>query len=155
MKTIICSACLLGKNCRYDGGNNKDENVVELAKKEYLIPVCPEQLGGLSTPRKPAGIYGIRPISWSDILFRSSTVRTVEGGEDVTKYFVEGARAVLKIAKAKKATKAIMKQSSPSCGCGRAWFLDAQYQNHLLEGDGVTTLLLKKNGIKVISEEEL
>src|SRR5512137_111320 len=85
MKRILCSACLLGINCKYDGSNNVDKKVLDLAKKEILIPVCPEQLGGLSTPRL---ICRQR----DDQVFNKA-------GEDITETFRKGARETLKIAK--------------------------------------------------------
>ncbi len=135
----LCSACLLGIKCRYDGKDNLNERVIELAKKEKLIPVCPEQLGGLPTPREPAEIQGNRVVTYS--------------GKDVTEYFERGAKKVLKIAKLLGIKEAILKQKSPSCGSGKIY--DGTFSSRIIEGDGITTRLLKKNGIKVISEEEL
>lgn len=135
----LCSACLLGIKCRYDGKSKPNEKVLELAKKEVLIPVCPEQLGGLSTPRIPSEQKDIRVIS--------------EKGKDVTENFDLGARQALKIAKIFGCREAILKQKSPSCGCGRIY--DGTFSGKVIEGDGVTTKLLKKNGIKVITEEDL
>jgi uncharacterized protein YbbK (DUF523 family) len=135
----ICSACLLGIKCRYDGKNKRNEKILELAKKEILIPVCPEQLGGLPTPREPAEQKGKKVITKS--------------GKDVTKNFKKGARQVLKIAKFLGIKEAILKQKSPSCGCGQIY--DGSFSEKIIKGNGVTTALLKRNGIKVISEEEL
>jgi uncharacterized protein YbbK (DUF523 family) len=135
----LCSACLLGIKCRYDGKHNLNEKVVELAKKEKLIPVCPEHLGGLPTPREPAEIRGSRVITRS--------------GKDVTEYFERGAKKVLKIAKFLKVKEAILKQASPSCGSGKIY--DGTFSGRIIKGDGITAKLLKKNGIRVISEEEL
>jgi uncharacterized protein YbbK (DUF523 family) len=146
----ICSACLLGIKCRYDGKSKRNKKILELAKKEILIPVCPEQLGGLPTPRKPAGIF--RGLG-DDVLKNKAYVRTAREGKDVTKYFLKGARETLKIAKLFKIREAIFKNKSPSCGCGKTWQLDKNLRNHLARGDGVTAALLKRNGIKVISEE--
>jgi len=135
----LCSACLLGIKCRYDGKNKPNKKVLELAKKEILIPVCPEQLGGLSTPREPAEQKGKKVITKS--------------GKDVTKNFVRGAKQVLKIAKLFGIKEAILKQRSPSCGCGQIY--DGTFTGTIIEGDGVTASLLKKQGIKVVSEEDL
>jgi len=135
----LCSACLLGIKCRYDGKSKPNKKVLELAKKEILIPVCPEQLGGLSTPREPAEQKGKKVITKS--------------GKDVTKNFVRGAKQVLKIAKLFGIKEAILKQRSPSCGCGQVY--DGTFTGTIIEGDGVTASLLKKHGIKVISEEDL
>lgn len=135
----ICSACLLGIRCRYDGKTKGNRKVIDLARKEFLIPLCPEQLGGLSTPREPAQRKGQRVIT--------------ESGKDVSKNFKEGARQVLKIAKLYGVKEAILKQRSPSCGCGQIY--DGTFSKTIKKGDGVTASLLKKNGIKVTTEEDL
>jgi uncharacterized protein YbbK (DUF523 family) len=135
----ICSACLLGINCRYNGEEKLNNKAFNLSKKENLIPVCPEQLGGLSTPREPAEK-------------RKDKVLT-KSGKEVTDNFNQGAKEVLKIAKIFNIKEAILKQRSPSCGCGMIY--DGTFSNKLIKGDGITTILLKKNGIRVISEEDL
>ncbi|MEM1565725.1 MAG: DUF523 domain-containing protein [Candidatus Bathyarchaeia archaeon] len=135
----LCSACLLGVKCRYDGQDSLNEKVVELLKTEILIPVCPEQLGGLPTPREPAEIVGNRVITKS--------------GEDVTNKFLRGAMETLRIAKLFGVKEAILKQGSPSCGCGKIY--DGTFSGKTIRGDGITTALLKKHGIKVITEEDL
>jgi uncharacterized protein YbbK (DUF523 family) len=135
----LCSACLLGIRCRFDGAEKANQLVVELSKKEHLVPVCPEQLGGLATPRRPAEIRG------------SKVMTDLE--EDITPNFKRGAEEVLKIAKHYQLTEAILKQRSPSCGCGKVH--DGTFSGKVIKGDGITAALLKKNGITVISEEEL
>lgn len=135
----LCSACLLGIKCRYDNKSKEDKKVLALAKKEFLIPVCPEQLGGLTTPREPSEQKGERVFSRS--------------GKDITENFRKGAEEVLRLAKIFGVKEAIFKQKSPSCGCGQIY--DGTFSGKLVEGDGVTTELLKKNGIKVITEEDL
>lgn len=135
----LCSACLLGIKCRYDGEDCRNKKVVELLKTEPLIPVCPEQLGGLPTPREPAEVVGKRVITRS--------------GKDVTEKFIRGANETLKIAKLFGVKEAILKQGSPSCGCGRIY--DGTFSGKTVKGDGITTALLKKHGIKVITEEDL
>lgn len=135
----LCSACLLGIECRYDGKSKTDKKVLELAKKEKLIPVCPEQLGGLPTPRPPSEQ-------------REGKVIT-KTNKDVTREFIKGAEEVLKIAKLFGIKEAIFKQKSPSCGCGKIY--DGSFTGNLIKGDGVATALLKKNGIKVVTEENL
>jgi uncharacterized protein YbbK (DUF523 family) len=135
----LCSACLLGINCRYDGKIISNNEVIKLAKREILIPICPEQLGGLSTPREPAEQKGEKVITIS--------------GVDVTGHFIKGAEQVLTLAKIYGIKEAILKQESPSCGCGRIY--DGTFSNRLIQGDGVTTTLLKKNKIKVITEQDL
>ena len=138
-KIILCSACLLGIKCRYDGRSKPNEKVIKLSKKEIFIPVCPEQLGGLPTPRKPAEQ-------------RENKVIT-KSGKDVTQNFKRGAKQVLKLTKLLSIKEAILKQRSPSCGCGQIH--DGTFSGRIIKGDGVTTSLLKRNGIKVISEEDL
>lgn len=135
---ILCSACLLGIKCRYDNKTKPNKKIIKLAKKEILIPICPEQLGGLPTPREPAEQKGKKVITNS--------------GKDVTKNFKKGAREVLKIAKILGVKKAILKQKSPSCGCGQIY--DGTFSGKIIKGDGITTSLLKKNSIEVISEED-
>lgn len=136
---MLCGACLLGVKCRYDGKDKLNKKVLGLAKRKILIPVCPEQLGGLPTPREPAEQRGNKVITKS--------------GKDVTQNFRKGAKEVLKIAKLFNIKEAILKQRSPSCGCGEIY--DGTFSGKIIKGDGVTTSLLKKNGIKVISEEDL
>jgi len=138
-KMILVSACLLGAKCRYDGKSKQNNKVIKLLEKEILIPVCPEQLGGLSTPRTPSEQKGARVYA--------------KCGEDVTGYFVKGAEEVLRLAQLYSIKKAILKQRSPSCGCGQIY--DGTFSGTVINGDGVTTALLKRNGIKVISEEKV
>lgn len=135
----LCSSCLLGIRCRYDGKSKPDKKIIGLSRKEALIPVCPEQLGGLPTPRENSEIKGKRVITAS--------------GKDKTENMKKGAEETLKIAKLFNIKQAILKQKSPSCGCGKIY--DGTFSRKLIKGDGVTTALLKKNGIKVVSEEEL
>jgi len=135
----LCSACLLGIKCRYDGKSKEDRKVIDLAKREVLIPVCPEQLGGLPTPRESRERRGKRVITIS--------------GRDETENHRRGAEETLKLAKMLGIKEAIFKQKSPSCGCGHIY--DGTFSGKIIKGEGVTTELLKKNGIKVISEEDL
>jgi uncharacterized protein YbbK (DUF523 family) len=130
---------LLGVKCRYDGKGKLNRKVVELAEKEVLIPVCPEQLGGLSTPRELSERRGNRVLTKS--------------GKDVTENFQRGAKEVLRLAKLFDIREAIFKQNSPSCGCGKIY--DGTFSGKIVKDDGVTTALLKRNGIKVVSEENL
>jgi len=147
----LVSACLLGVPCRYNGKDSRNEKVIELCGKD-AIPVCPEQLGGLPTPRQPVGIFGGLG---EDVLDGKATVRSVGNGEDLTMHFVRGAEEVLKLAETLEIRSAILKQASPSCGCGVTWQLDDKMENHKVEGDGVTAALLKRNGISVITENDL
>ena len=135
----LCSACLLGVNCRYDGKNALNKKVIALAKKETLIPVCPEQLGGLPTPRECCELKGKKAVTKS--------------GKDLTKPFSKGAAETLRIAQSLGVKQAILKQRSPSCGSGKIY--DGTFSGKIIKGSGITAALLKKNGIKVVSEEEL
>jgi uncharacterized protein YbbK (DUF523 family) len=135
----ICSACLLGINCRYNHEPLVCDKILQLAKQEILIPVCPEQLGGLATPRDPAEQIGDEVITKS--------------GANVTQNFVQGAKEVLKIAQFYGIKEAILKQKSPSCGSGKVY--DGSFTNKIIEGYGVTAKLLCEHGFKVISEEDL
>jgi len=139
MNIKICSACLLGIKCRYDGKSKANKKVIQLSKNEILIPVCPEQLGGLPTPREAAEQKNKRVITRS--------------GEDVTESFHRGAKQVLKLVKLFGIKEAILKQRSPSCGCGQVY--DGSFSGKVIKGNGVTAALLKRNKIKVISEEDL
>lgn len=132
---ILVSACLLGINCKYSGGNNYSEEVMEFLKDYEIIPVCPEQLGGLPTPRPASEIVGDKVIN-------------IEGN-DVTANYIKGAEEALKIAKMLGVKKALLKAKSPSCGNGKIY--DGTFTNTLIEGDGITTKLLKENDIKVIT----
>ena len=135
----LVSACLLGANCRYDGTSNSNEGVIRLAGAEALIPVCPEQLGGMGTPREPMEIVGGEG---SDVLDGRARVLNRKG-EDVTENMLRGADETLKIAKIFGVREAIFKSGSPSCGCGSG----------REKREGVTTALLRRNGIRVLSEE--
>ncbi len=142
---ILVSACLLGVNCRYDGGNSRDENTIKLHNTDELIPVCPEEVGGLSTPRPPVEIVGG---DGNDVLDGKAKVMTVDG-EDKTEEFLKGARHALELAQSQGATRVIFKAKSPSCGSGTIY--DGSFSGTLISGDGVTTALLKRHGIEVIT----
>lgn len=139
MMNILVSACLLGIDCKYNGKNNAISGLEELVSKHTLIPICPEQLGGLSTPRKPAEISGEKVINKDQV--------------DVTKEYEKGAEEALKLAKLYKCKYAILKERSPSCGSGKVY--DGTFSKTLVAGDGITTKLLKENGITVIGESDL
>jgi len=134
----LVSACLAGIKCKWDGEAKPCQKIIDLVKKGKAIPVCPEQLGGLTTPRKPAEKKGEQVFT--------------NDGDDVTSYFKKGAEETLRIAKLFNCDEAILKQKSPSCGCGK--IVDGSFTGNLIKGDGITTKLLKENGIKVISEED-
>jgi uncharacterized protein YbbK (DUF523 family) len=136
----LVSACLLGVRCRYDGQHKSDALDRDLSPFS-VIPVCPEQLGGLSTPRPAAQMSGG---AGNEVLEGSAVVLTKEDGTDVTAQFVRGAEETLEIARKTGAETAFLKQRSPSCGCGQTWV-----DGTVVEGDGVTTALLKQHGIAV------
>ena len=140
----LVSSCLAGINCRYNGGNSEHRTIVKLVNQGKAIPVCPEQLAGLSTPRTSCEIVvcengGIKVIS--------------EDGQDFTKQFSEGAEKALAIAKSIGIKKAILKSKSPSCGCGLIY--DGTFSGKLIEGNGLTAELLIKNDIEVYTENNL
>ena len=135
---LIVSACLAGFPCRYDGKKAINTAVQQLVKEGKAIPVCPEQLGGLPTPRLPAEMKAGKVIN-SD-------------GNDVTEAFEKGAAVVVEIAKQYGCTDALLKARSPSCGKGRIY--DGSFSGILIEGNGKTADLLMRNGITVTTEEE-
>lgn len=145
----IVSACLCGVKCRYDGKSNLDEKVLKLLKEGKAIPICPEQLGGLKTPRLPSEIY---QCSARDVLAGKGKIINNEG-EDVTKYFIKGALETLNIAKNSGCKKAILKSKSPSCGFKKVY--DGSFKGILIDGNGITSQLLLDNGITVKTEKDL
>lgn len=145
---ILVSACLLGTNCKYSGGNNLTQKVLELVKEHSLIPVCPEQLGGLTTPRKPCEI---QDGDGSKVLEGEAKVLN-NAGEDVTEQFVRGAQETLAIAKLYGCTAAILKGNSPSCGFGTIY--DGSFSHIIKKGSGVAAQLLENNGLAVATDED-
>ena len=145
MDHILVSACLCGKDCKWDGGNNKNQKLLDYMEsmrgKAEFYEVCPEQMGGLSTPR-PA----------SEIRAEDRCVVNTEG-HDVTEEFERGAELALQVAKKYGCTLAILKERSPSCGCRGVY--DGTFSKRLTDGMGKTAELLKANGIKVIGESEI
>ena len=148
-KLLIVSACLVGVNCKYDGGNNDNNKVKEFLKDKKYVIICPEQLGGLTTPRKPSEINNI---GGQEVLKGNSKVISCEN-KDVTKNFIEGAKESLKIAKLINCKKALLKEGSPSCGCNQIY--DGTFNKNKIPGIGVTAALFIENNIEVFSEKEL
>lgn len=144
----LISACLCGYNCKYNGENNFYPVFKELLEKGYFFPVCPEEFGGLPTPRPQAEIKGG---TGTDVLKGQAKVVN-KRGEDVSDFFIKGAYLTLEKALEKGAVYAILKSRSPSCGSGKIY--DGSFNSVLRDGDGVTAALLKQHGIKVITEEE-
>ena len=140
-KKILVSAVLYGYCTRYDGRSNllKDKTFLEWKNRGKLIPVCPEVLGGLSTPRTPAEIRNGRVVN--------------KDGDDVTNSFAKGAQEVLKIAKENNVIVAILKDGSPSCGCTKIY--DGSFSGRKIPGSGICARLLIENGIVVMSENDI
>lgn len=135
---LLVSACLLGEKCRYDGSDALCGQAAALALKYELVPVCPEQLGGLPTPRKPSEIVGER-------------VLTVDG-VDITDAFENGAKAAAKLAVSCGCERALLKSKSPSCGCRAVY--DGSFSGRLIPGIGLAAALLKEAGIELFDESE-
>jgi len=145
----LVSACLAGCHCRYDHGSLEHEAVLALICEGRAVPVCPEQMGGLTTPRLPAEIIGG---TGEDVL--DGRARVVNSaGDDVTAQFLAGAREALRMAQAVGATEAILKERSPSCGSAAIY--DGTFSGVRVPGEGVTAALLRRHGIRVTSEESL
>lgn len=136
---ILVSACLLGQNCKYNGGNNKNEDVLKLAENYELVPVCPECFGGLPIPRVPSEIRDGRVYS--------------KNGEDLTEAFLAGAEHTLYIAKECNAPVALLKENSPSCGFGMIY--DGSFSGKKIEGNGITAQLLYDDEIQVFGESQI
>ena len=137
--TVLVSACFLGCPCRYDGKSKPCDAVLALMEEHTLIPVCPEQMGGLATPRPPAEC-------------KAEGVFT-ESGADVTVQYRRGAEEALRLAKLYGCTHAILKERSPSCGSSGIY--DGSFSRTLIPGDGVTASLLRQNDITVLGESEV
>ena len=136
---LLVSACLLGENCKYSGGNNYAPAVEALRERFELVPVCPEQLGGLPTPRVPSERVGERVLT--------------RDGRDVTEAFQSGAERTLDIAQAEGITRAVLQERSPSCGSGCVY--DGTFSGTLVPGRGVAAELLEENGVQVLSGSRL
>ena len=140
---ILVSACLVGINCKYSGGNNFNQKIFDLVKEGKAIPICPEQLGGLKTPRKPVElkvIDGKRYAIDNEV-------------NDVTENFERGAIEVLKLAKRLNINKAILQPRSPSCGVNKIY--SGNFDNKLIDGNGILADLLIENGIEVFTPDEI
>ena len=136
---LMVSACLLGCKCKYSGGDNYCPAVAALRENHSLIPLCPEQLGGLPTPRTPAERQGQRVVT--------------EDGGDVTAEYQKGAEEALGLAKLLGAEGAVLKARSPSCGCGSIY--DGSFTHRVVPGDGVTAETLRKAGIPLCTELDM
>lgn len=145
----LISACLCGVNCKYNGLNNYNEICDKLFTSGKAILVCPEQLGGLPTPRIPSEIIG----ESSNILNNNNGSVIDKNGNDVTPQFVKGAKETLQIAKKLNIKKAILKDGSPSCGVN--YIYNGNFNGSKIKGMGLTAQLLKESSIDIISELEL
>ena len=139
MENILVSACLLGIGCRYDGKHKANSEVMRLAEKYTLIPVCPEIYGGLPTPRVPSERIGDRVM--------------MKDGHDVTENYQRGALEALELCRIYNIKTAVLKERSPSCGKGEIY--DGSFTGALTERDGVTAELLSLHGIRVLGESEI
>ena len=139
---VLVSACLLGENCKYNGGNNKTNAIIEFLKDKEVFPVCPEVFGGLPTPRLKHEI----------ILSNNQRIVINENKEDVSEYFIKGALISLKKALDNGITLAILKQKSPSCGYKKIY--NGNFDGTIIEGNGIFTDILLKHNIKVLTEED-
>ncbi|MBQ3390363.1 MAG: DUF523 domain-containing protein [Firmicutes bacterium] len=146
------SACLAGENCKYSGGNNRNEAIVSLCESRPCVLICPERTGGLKTPRAPAEIIGG---TGEDVLAGQAKVMDSEG-RDRTEAFMKG--ALLSLAQVWEAAGdeteicAVLKAKSPSCGSGLIY--DGTFSGTKIPGNGVTAALFKREGIRVLTEEE-
>lgn len=136
---ILISACLLGCACRYDGKSKPHPLAQALARHGLVVPACPEQLGGLPTPRAPSEQQNDRVVS--------------ADGTDVTPQYRRGAEETLRLAALYGCTTAVLKERSPSCGSGQIY--DGTFTHTLTEGDGLTAQMLKKKGVEVYGESQL
>lgn len=144
----LISACLCGVNCKYNGKNNYNEKCDELFKSGKAILICPEQLGGLTTPRVPSELLS----KAEDVIKNNGKVITKDG-LDVTSNFVKGAKEVVEIAKKLPISTAILKEGSPSCGVNYVY--DGSFNGIKIKGNGITAEMLKEIGIKTLSEKDL
>ena len=136
---IMVSACLLGENCKYNGGNNYNEKVMEYIKGHEVISVCPEVLGGLPTPRVSSEIVG--------------GVVTTKDGRNVDSEFRLGAEIALKKALEEEVDLVILQSRSPSCGVKQIY--DGSFSGKKIDGQGIFAKLLKENNIRMVDVEDL
>ncbi len=160
----IVSRCLLGVNCKYNGGNNRNDEVIRFCETHSCFDVCPETAGGLKSPRVPSELTesndakGAEPADGGAVAMRGKYFKVIDSeGTDVTANFVSGAARSYwdAIPEAERRGEpvegAILKANSPSCGCGEVY--DGTFTGRLTEGDGVFTALLKNNDITVATEK--
>jgi uncharacterized protein YbbK (DUF523 family) len=136
---VLVSACLLGVRCRFDGGTKPDARVLALAERRGVLPICPEQLGGLPTPRVRHERVGMRVVS--------------ETGADATEAFERGAIEAIRLAEIVGARRAVLKARSPSCGVGQIY--DGTFQGRVMPGDGVLAERLRAMGFELGTEDDV
>ncbi len=138
-ENVLISACLLGVNCRYDGNGVPAAHIEDLMERYHLVPVCPEILGGLTIPRRPAERIEDKVIN--------------NAGEDVTEYFVRGAKETVQLARLYDCKIAILKERSPSCGFGEIY--DGTFSHRIVNGSGVLAEYLTAEGITIYGESDI
>ncbi len=136
---ILISACLLGENCKYNGGNNRNPGILQFIQGHTVIPVCPECLGGLSTPRPPSELVDGRACSIH--------------GEDVHEAFVRGAETALQTAKEEAVDLVILQSRSPSCGAKHIY--DGSFRGRLIPGQGIFAQMLLEHGFNIADAEDI
>ena len=143
---ILISACLVGVNCTYKGANHCRQNRLNQLAQGEMLPVCPEQLGGLPTPRPPSEILNG---TGADVLNGKACIYTKDG-DDVTPAFLRGANEALYLAKLVKADLVVLKQNSPFCGFGKIY--DGTFTGNTRKGNGVTAALLLRENFRVLAD---
>ena len=136
---LLVSACLMGLHCRYDGKSNELPQLDRLMEEYTCIPVCPEMFGGLPTPRQPAERRKERIVD--------------RNGRDVTDAYIRGTAEVIRLARLNGCKAALLKERSPSCGCGAIY--DGSFTGRLIEGDGLTAQMLRRQGVAVYGESQI
>ena len=137
---MLVNACLVGENCKYNGKNNKNEKILEFIRDKNVILVCPEVMGGLDIPRLKSEI-----VNHSDVVIN-------ENGEDVTDFFVKGAKKALKKALDNDVKLAVLKQKSPSCGYKKIY--NGKFNGTIINGNGIFARMLEERKIKILTEED-
>lgn len=146
---VLVSACLAGRACAYDGSARPDETILDLVREGRAILVCPEEEGGLGTPRPAAEIDG----SSGDAVLDGRARVVTDRGVDVTAEYLDGARIAVERAQQHGCAAAVLKARSPACGCGHIY--DGSFSKRLREGEGVAAAALRRAGIEVFTDEEV
>lgn len=146
---VLVSACLAGRACAYDGSHRAHREILRLVTEGRAVLVCPEEEGGLGTPRPAAEISGG---TGTDVLDGRARVVT-DGGQDVTAEYLAGARLAVERAEREGCATAVLKARSPACGCGAIY--DGTHTKTLREGDGVAAAALERAGVEVVTDEDL